>query len=159
MTATSSMHVPPKAPTKVRDALRAVATVTGLPAAEIAGASRWRHLVLARWAVMRLARDGGRSLTQIGRGLGDRDHTTVLHGLVEPMRFGNRRPDDARWLAETIVRAQAVLGGAPVPPPVAPLPLSKAALRGDHLTNRVKRQARVARRAAAAGTQQGRTTA
>ncbi|MBM4436967.1 MAG: chromosomal replication initiator protein DnaA, partial [Actinobacteria bacterium] len=38
--------------------------------------------VLARQVGMYLLRlDGGQTLLEIGRALGDRDHTTVLHGV------------------------------------------------------------------------------
>lgn len=46
------------------------------------GPSRLRHLVIARQEAMAEAHATGRySLPRIGRYLGGRDHTTVLHGV------------------------------------------------------------------------------
>lgn len=43
---------------------------------------RHRSLVIARQEAMyRAHREGGYSLPRIGRALGNRDHTTVLHGV------------------------------------------------------------------------------
>ena len=42
-----------------------------------------RHIVRARWAVMAALRNADWSLTRIGRAIGGRDHTTVMHGLRE----------------------------------------------------------------------------
>ena len=48
---------------------------------EITGGSRYARLVRARWAVMLALREAGWSSARIGRALGGRHHTTVLHGL------------------------------------------------------------------------------
>lgn len=62
--------------------------------------SRAPMLVAARHRAMKIARDAGYSLPQIGRAL-NRDHTTVLYGLRktqrqdrEPERFAGRRLAD-----------------------------------------------------------------
>lgn len=54
----------------------------GLTAAEILGPSRERPFVRARQRAMYLARQATeRSLPELGRRFGGRDHTTVLHAL------------------------------------------------------------------------------
>ena len=69
-------RVPP--PEEIIDA---VADFYGLPPQRLAGQARDRHLVHARHVAMYLLRyDGHRPLTEIGKMLGKRDHTTVMHG-------------------------------------------------------------------------------
>ena len=66
------------APEQIIDA---VADYYGLPPQKLAGQARDRHLVHARHVAMYLLRhDGMRPLTEIGKLLGKRDHTTVMHG-------------------------------------------------------------------------------
>lgn len=71
----------PAAAIRVGAIVAAVARVTGHSRDEIAGNARWAKLMPARQAVCRIATRAGRSLGDIGRGLGGRDHTTVLHHL------------------------------------------------------------------------------
>jgi chromosomal replication initiator protein len=53
-----------------------------LAAADLTGPSRRRQMAWARGVAMYLARTlTGQSLQSIGRAFGDRDHTTVLHGI------------------------------------------------------------------------------
>ena len=52
-----------------------------LTKAELIGAARDRHTVCARWSVMVGLRRAGLSLPEIGKLIGNRDHTTVLNGL------------------------------------------------------------------------------
>jgi chromosomal replication initiation ATPase DnaA len=62
--------------------LATVSRFTGISQKEILGQHRNRDIVLARQAVMYFcARRTNKSYPQIGRFLGDRDHTTVLHGV------------------------------------------------------------------------------
>lgn len=59
-----------------------VAYETGLTAAEITGPRKDARLVRARWAVSLLARRlTSKSLSQIGRAMGGRDHTTIAEQL------------------------------------------------------------------------------
>jgi len=59
---------------------RVVAKHFGRSAAKIRSASRSQQLVLPRQCAMLLARDlTGKSLAQIGKFFGDRDHSTVVH--------------------------------------------------------------------------------
>ncbi len=69
-----------------RPALSAVIRTTarhlGLPAEQLVGAGRQRSVAQARSLAMYLSRQlTGRSLGEIGRALGGRDHSTVIHGI------------------------------------------------------------------------------
>lgn len=48
---------------------------------ELIGSSREGHVVHARWSIMLGLRRAGLSTPEIGRLLGNRDHSTVLHGI------------------------------------------------------------------------------
>jgi chromosomal replication initiator protein len=61
--------------------VKRAARIIGSNVSELNGHSRDSRLVRARWAVMHVMRQGGKSLPQIGRDVGGRDHTTVMHGL------------------------------------------------------------------------------
>jgi len=60
---------------------RAAAMVGSTPA-ELTGPARLKRLCRARYAVMAAASRKGLSSVQIGRALGNRDHTTILAGLA-----------------------------------------------------------------------------
>ena len=67
---------------RITDILKDVSVRHKIPIREIMGNRRHRATVLARQEVMYLAkRDTNHSLPVIGRHLGGRDHTTVLHGI------------------------------------------------------------------------------
>ncbi len=58
-----------------------VANYYGLTIDDLIGSRRTRNIAMARQVAMYLARDlTDMSLPQIGQALGDRDHTTVMHG-------------------------------------------------------------------------------
>jgi len=66
----------------LRRIINATARLHGLAAADLTGPSRRRQMAWARGVAMYLARTlTGQSLQSIGRAFGDRDHTTVLHGI------------------------------------------------------------------------------
>lgn len=59
-----------------------VARFYGLTLAELRGKRRKKEMVIARWVVMYiLSRRLGLSLPSVGRHLGNKDHTTCIHGL------------------------------------------------------------------------------
>lgn len=64
--------------------LEAGCRATGVSAADIRGPRRDRFLVLRRKFICRKMRAEGYSLKAIGRALGNRHHTTIMHylGLV-----------------------------------------------------------------------------
>ena len=71
-------------PTYARRAAEVVAGMLGIRAAAVLGGERGRHAVHARHVVayaLRKAR--GRSYPEIGRELGYRDHTTVMHACAK----------------------------------------------------------------------------
>jgi chromosomal replication initiator protein len=69
------------------DIIAAVAEHFSVPAAVLAGKSRERGVAWARQIAMYLLRqETTASLLQIGQQLGDRDHTTVLHGCQRVTR-------------------------------------------------------------------------
>lgn len=59
-----------------------VAAQFGMDPARLLSARRDAVTVRARWVVMRIARNRGLSLAQIGAALG-MDHTSVMHGLAQ----------------------------------------------------------------------------
>jgi chromosomal replication initiation ATPase DnaA len=66
----------------LRRIINATARLHGVAAADLTGPSRRRQMAWARGVAMYLARTlTGQSLQSIGRAFGDRDHTTVLHGI------------------------------------------------------------------------------
>jgi chromosomal replication initiator protein len=87
----------------------AVAEYFGLPPQRLAGQARDRHLVHARHIAMYLLRtDGARPLTEIGKMLGKRDHTTVMHGTEKIERALVTDPELRGELAA--IRAQLAGG-------------------------------------------------
>jgi hypothetical protein len=67
---------------RIADVAADVARAHGVCLADVCGPSRLRHLVRARQAVMhRLVHVDRFAVSEIGRFLGGRDHTTVLHGV------------------------------------------------------------------------------
>ena len=86
-----------------------VADYYGLPPQRLAGQARDRHLVHARHVAMYLLRtDGCRPLTEIGKLLGKRDHTTVMHGTEKIERSLATDPELRAELAA--IRAQLAAG-------------------------------------------------
>jgi hypothetical protein len=77
---------PPKAPRpgpyQWRDIIEQVAQKHGVFMSDMRSVRRGRPLVAARHEAMwRLKRETSMSLPEIGRRLGGRDHTTVIHGI------------------------------------------------------------------------------
>jgi chromosomal replication initiation ATPase DnaA len=70
-------------PNSMSSILARVSVATGISERDILGPHRNRDIVLARQAVMYwCTRRTNKSYPQIGRFLGDRDHTTVLHSVT-----------------------------------------------------------------------------
>ncbi len=74
-----------------------VAKETGLTVPMLVGDRRSRPIVAARHlAYWRAARETGASLAAIGRAFGDRDHTTIIHGIRKhEQRHGLHSPEIA----------------------------------------------------------------
>jgi chromosomal replication initiator protein len=76
------------APPSLNVILNAVASFYRTHAEELAGPRRSQQIALARQVAMYLMRkEAGASLSQIGQVLGDRDHTTILHGYEKITRL------------------------------------------------------------------------
>jgi chromosomal replication initiation ATPase DnaA len=72
---------PPKLIT-IRQIIREVSDIRGVPREGIRSARRNNDLVLARHEVMwRADKETSLTTTQVGLALGNRDHTTVMHGI------------------------------------------------------------------------------
>jgi chromosomal replication initiator protein len=71
-------------PPTLDNVIRAVCNEFQIKRANLVSESRARRLARARQVAMYLATElAARSSTQIGRRLGGRDHTTVLHGVAK----------------------------------------------------------------------------
>ncbi|MDE0590436.1 hypothetical protein OU789_10905 [Halocynthiibacter sp. C4] len=69
--------------TTTREIIEAVAEYRGIPANDLRSTKRKRPVAHARQEAFFIAKKAtGLSLRQIGRHIGNRDHTTVLHGLA-----------------------------------------------------------------------------
>jgi len=78
---TNDMIIPQKL-VKPKEILSAVANFFNLRLSEITGPKRDKKIALSRQIVMYLLRNDLKiSLMDIGRLLGDRDHTTIMHGV------------------------------------------------------------------------------
>jgi hypothetical protein len=84
-----------RAPRSYRFAVMRAARLTGYGYSEIIGGSRERSLSHIRWAIMIALRKRGLSTPLIGRLLGGRDHTTVMHGLQRGAELVETDPDFA----------------------------------------------------------------
>ncbi len=66
--------------------LQSICEQSGVTIGQLVGPSRRGELPRLRWGAMVAFDHAGFSLNQIGRLLGNRDHTTVIHGLVQADR-------------------------------------------------------------------------
>jgi len=112
-----------QAPPTAEAVLEAVTRCTGIPLADLAGRARTRDITYARHLAMYLLREDARkSVAEVGRLLGHRDHSTVLSGISritgELAVRAETRADVAAGratMAETA--ASGDLGAAHGPPP------------------------------------------
>jgi len=79
------VRIPPRQSTRI---IQETAAKYEIEVADLTGQSRKTRLVAARQEACYLLRLAGYSYPQIGRFLGDRDHTTIVHG---------ERQHKARW--------------------------------------------------------------
>ena len=78
--------------------------ITGIDPTAIVSAGRDQEVVRVRWAIMRVLRGKGWSTARIGRKLGGRDHTTVMHGLARAAAIYVADADFA-WLCDQVAAA------------------------------------------------------
>lgn len=84
----------------VADIIREVCDLTGISALELKSARKTNNLVRARFYIAwRARKETSASFPQIGRYLGRRDHTTVLHGVRQFQAALDRREPWAVMLA------------------------------------------------------------
>ena len=78
---------------KWRDIVDEVCAKHNVSVTEICGEQRTRGVVAARYEVFyRLSKETGMSLAQIGRHVGERDHTTVLYGVRKHLARMGKHP-------------------------------------------------------------------
>jgi hypothetical protein len=70
-----------------REIIAAIASDYGVTAADITGRCRRREYTFPRFAAAHVLRARGNSLPQVGKFLGGRDHSTILHACEQ---FANR---------------------------------------------------------------------
>jgi chromosomal replication initiator protein len=93
--------------------IEAVCRRTGVPTADLRGRSRNRAVAYARHLAMYvLKEDARKSIAEIGRALGNRDHSTVLGGI-------DRIAKDLRNYTDTAADLRAVRDALAVPSSVA----------------------------------------
>ena len=79
---------------RIHDVIRATAEHFRISPRSLTATGRGREISRARQIAMAVSHDlAGRSLTEIGRMLGNRDHTTVLHGVR--LMVASMETDDA----------------------------------------------------------------
>lgn len=93
------------ATTRVKDIVHIAAGLSLIPAREILGKSRMRHIVRVRQAVAYVClRQGVHSSAQIGRVLG-RDHSTVLHSYEQAEAIMERNSEYAAFINAIMAEA------------------------------------------------------
>lgn len=84
---------PPRIPA-ISEIQAAVAKYFDIPVKEMTSARRARHIARPRQVAMYLARElTPRSLPEIGRRFGWRDHTTVIHAIKQVERLMLEQPE------------------------------------------------------------------
>jgi hypothetical protein len=94
---------PDPLPVQPDDIIAQIGDALGASYDEIVSARRWHELIPARNTCYRVLRDRGMSTSQIGRHIGGRDHTTVIHGLRS---FDAKATPKMREVAAAFARAQ-----------------------------------------------------
>lgn len=87
-----------------RDIITEIALYFGLTYEDVAGPCRKKYMVQARRVAMYVLHRRSNSAAQIGRWLGNRDHSTILHGLEE---YREGATDTMRQVAALYVGAAA----------------------------------------------------
>ena len=90
----------PVLPVTYTDVLADCARFTGISVEELVGASRKAPIVRARQFAATVLRARGNSYPCVGRYLGDRDHSTIIHAVHKFFDLGLRDPMYVRaWMA------------------------------------------------------------
>ena len=84
----------PRYTTMAETLLAEASEATGLPISRIQGGERSRKIATVRFAIFWVMREySGLSLPQIGRALGNRDHTTVMHACRRALVLRETDPE------------------------------------------------------------------
>jgi hypothetical protein len=93
--------------TRIADLIAIASALSRVRAVDIKGPRRNRVFVRVRQAVCYVAqKQGVHSYPQIGRALGGRDHSTVIHGARQAEIIAQRDPEYRKFLAD--IEAQAL---------------------------------------------------
>ena len=87
--------------------IRVIASVAegfGVTPADLVGPGRTAPIARARFAAMRALKLRGLSYPRIGSLLGNRDHTTIMHGVARARAIYAIDPDFA-WLCDRLAAA------------------------------------------------------
>lgn len=108
----------PQRPGLAREIAEATARLADVPMLWMLSARRERRLARARQVAMVLIRDmTDLSLPQIGRVLGNRDHTTVMHAIKTIQRFQEspHKTPDALATLELLAQVRAAVTPSAIP--------------------------------------------
>ena len=104
----------------VHSIIKVVAEHYGLTRAELCSDRRFKRLVWPRQVAFWIANRCTRfSLPEIGRRFGNRDHTTVIHGIQRVDQMLDTRPD-LRAEIDELIRRTMRLEAEPPPAPLLP---------------------------------------
>lgn len=84
----------------VADIVEEVGLVMGVPYADIIGPTRTRFVVKARMTAAMVLHKRGMSLSQIGRHLGGRDHSTIIYSLDRVRYMMDKDPEYRSFIEE-----------------------------------------------------------
>lgn len=85
---------------RIADILKVAAVMSNMPVATIIGPRRTRHIMRVRQACYVVSRRMGHSLPQIGERIGDRDHSSVVHGIEAAGVFAERDPEFRQFIED-----------------------------------------------------------
>lgn len=97
MTPWPKWYRPPVAK-RIADIVHAAAQLSGYTVDQIKGQQRQSQLCEVRAAICHVARSRGHSFPKIGRNLGGRDHTTIIHAANKADALLTRDPDFVAFL-------------------------------------------------------------
>jgi hypothetical protein len=104
---------------RVADIIRVAAQMSHISEDKITGPDRHRSIVRVRQACYVVARRSGHSYPQIGRLIGGRDHSSVLHGIDTAAAIAERDDEYSAFIDALDYQSLNVVPFAPVPAAVA----------------------------------------
>ena len=82
----------------IQDLVNEAARLFSLKSSEITGRSRQAYVARARFALCAALRERGASYPQIGKWLGGRDHSTIIHAVERARYIAERDPHYAKTI-------------------------------------------------------------